>query len=238
MRVTANTNLIRRRGRLGMTVSLIGIGVLGVGMVVSLTTQNQPQLVWVPLAALILGFLMAQYGSYNLRRWGRSPRPDQLLEEGLKGFDDRYHFYVWSLPAPYVLLTPNGVYTFVTRDQTGAVSVKGATWQTRFSLRRLLLLFAQEGLGNPTEEARTQASHLQDWIRSRLPEVAVVVQPAIVFIDPRVQLEVTDPVVPVLEPKGLKKWLRGAGKGDLLKPADFKALEALFDQTAATARQK
>ncbi len=238
MRVTANTNLIRRRGRLGMTVSLIGIGVLAAGMIVSFTTQNQPQLVWVPLIALIIGFLLAQFGSYNLRRWGRSPRPDQLLEEALKGFDDRYHFYVWSLPVPYVLLTPNGVYAFVTRDQTGAVSVKGATWQTRFSLRRLLLLFAQEGLGNPTEEARVQAAHLQDWIRTKLPDLSVVVQPVIVFIDPRVQLDVTDPVVPVMEPKALKKWLRGAGKGDLLKPGDFKALENLFDEVAAAAQRK
>ena len=40
-----------------------------------------------------LGFLLAQYGNYNLRRYGRSPRPDQILEESMKGFDDRYHLY-------------------------------------------------------------------------------------------------------------------------------------------------
>lgn len=235
MRVSTNTKLIRRRSRLGMIVSLSGIAILAVGMFTSLRTQDQPQLVWVPMVSLIGGFLLAQFGSYNLRRWGRSPRPDQVLEESMKGFDDRYHFYAWTLPAPYVLLTPQGVYTLITRDQTGQITANGATWKTKFSISRVLLLFAQEGLGNPSEEARAQAGRLQQWIRGKLPEVATDVQPVIVFIDPRANLQVTDPVVPVLDAKGLKKWLRGAGKGDTLKAVDFKALESLFDAAGTPA---
>lgn len=230
MRVTSNTKLIKRRSKLGMTISLSGIGVLAVGMVASF----KPEIAWVSLIALVLGFVLAQYGSYNLRRWGRTPRPDQVIEEAMKGFDDRYHFYAWSLPVPYVLLSPQGVYVFVTRDQTGKVTANGKTWQTKFSFSRIFLLFAQEGLGNPTDEAQLQASKLTDWIREKLPNVSVAAQPVIVFIDPRAQLDVTDPVVPVLEPKGIKKWLRGV-KSDTVRPADLRALETLFDETAAKA---
>ncbi len=233
MRVSTNTQLIRRRGRLGMIGSLSGIGILAVGMFASFNTQDQPQLIWVPMASLIAGFLLAQFGSYNLRRWGRSPRPDQVLEEAMKGFDDRYHLYAWTLPAPYVLLSPHGIYTFVTRDQTGQITANGGTWKTKFNLSRIFLLFAQEGLGNPTEEARAQVARLQTWLRSKLPETAAEVVPMIVFIDPRATLQVTDPLVPVMDAKSVKKWLRGAGKGQPLKAADFKALEAAFD--AATA---
>ncbi len=46
-----------------------------------------------------------------------------------------------------------------------------------------------------------------------------------------------DLVVPVVQPKDLKKWLRGAGKGETLKTADFRALEQILDAEAA-ARQK
>ena len=35
----------------------------------------------------------------------------QIIDESLKGFDDRYHLYAWSLPAPFVLLTPQGLYS-------------------------------------------------------------------------------------------------------------------------------
>ena len=150
----------------------------------------------------------------------------------MKGFDDRYHFYAWSLPVPYVLLSPQGVYSFVTRDQTGKIESTGKTWKSNFSLSRILLLFAQEGMGNPTEEAQENAAKLAEWIKGKLPDCDVKVQPAIIFIDPKAQLQVTEPVVPVLEPKGMKKWLRGSGKGDNIKPADLKALEAVFNEKA------
>jgi hypothetical protein len=229
MRVTTNQKLIKRRGRLGMIASLAGIGVLGIGMIASF----RQQIVWVSLVALVLGFLLAQFGSYNLRRWGRSPRPDEVLAEGMKGFDDRYHFYAWTSPAPFVLLSPQGVYTMTTRDQAGAVSVTGSTWKSKLSLGRLLSIFAQEGLGNPTADAQAQAAKLDAWIKGKLPDVNVEVQPGIVFIDARVQLEVDAPTVPVVDAKGIKKWLRGGGKPQNLRTADLRALETLFDAEAA-----
>lgn len=229
MRVTTNPKLIKRRSRIGMIASLSGIAVLAGGMFASF----RPQIAWVSLIALVLGFALAQFGSYNLRRWGRSPRPDQVLEEGMKGFDDRYHLYSWTLPIPFVLLSPQGIYTLTTRDQTGQVSVSGSTWKSKFSLGRLLSIFAQEGLGNPTTDAQVQAAKLGAWISGKLPDLSVEVQPLIVFIDPRVQLETDAPTVPVLDPKGIKKWLRAGGKGPGMKSADLRALEELFDAQAA-----
>lgn len=228
MRVTTNTKFIKRRAKFGTYASLGGIAILAAGMIASF----RPTTVWLSLIALIAGFVLAQFGNYNLRRWGRTPRPDQILEESLKGFDDKYHYYAWSLGAPYVLLTPHGIYSFVTRDQNGQVTVNGANWKTKFSVGRALLAFSQEGLGNPTQEAQAHALKVQEWIRGQLPEIPVTVQPAIVFIDPRVQLDVNEPVVPVMDPKGIKKWLRGSGKGEFFKGADFRALETLLDETA------
>jgi len=228
MRVSTNDKLIHRRRRLGTYMSLGGLAVLAVGMVASLRMQYA----WVSMAALLVGFLLAQFGNYNLRRWGRSPRPDQVLEEALKGFDDRYHFYAWSLPASFVLLSPQGVYSFVTRDQTGQITAKGSQWHSKFNLGRALLMFAQEGLGNPTTEALDNGGRLDAWIKQQLPELATSVVPVIVFIDERAQLNITDPTVPVLDAKGLKKWLRGSGKGTTIKANDYKALETLFDARA------
>ncbi len=231
MRVTTNMKRIKRRAKFGTYASLGGIAVLAGGMIASF----QQQYVWLSLVALIVGFLLAQYGNYNLRRYGRSPRPDQILEENMKGFDDRYHLYAWSLQSPFVLLTPQGLYSFTTRDQTGKITVNGSQWRTPFSIGRALMVFSQEGMGNPTQDAQASAAKLTEWIRSKLPESTVTVQPAIVFLDPRAQLEINDPVVPVLDAKGMKKWLRGGGKGDNLKIAEYRALETLLDETAAQA---
>jgi hypothetical protein len=223
--------MIKRRAKMGTYASLGGIAVLAGGMVASFNAQ----LVWVSLIALIAGFLLAQYGNYNLRRYGRSPRPDEIIAESLKGFDDRYHLYSWSLPgAPFALLTPHGLYSFITRDQNGQITNNGSQWKTAFSLGRALMMFSQEGMGNPSQDAQERAAKLTAWIRSKLPESTVTAQPAIIFTDPRAQLSVTDPVVPVLEPKGVKKWLR-SGKPEFIKTAEFRQLEALLDEAAALA---
>jgi hypothetical protein len=224
MQVSTNEKLIARRRRIGTYASFGGLGVLVAGMLTSFRVQY----IWYSLIALVAGFLLAQYGNYNLRRWGRSPRPDQVIEAALKGFDDRYHLYSWTLPAPSVLLSPQGVYSFVTRDQTGEITVSGSQVRGKFSLGRALLAFAQEGMGNPTNEALDGATRMGSWIKTELPDVPVEVQPAVVFINPRAQLQVTDPTVPVMDAASLKKWLRGAGKGANLKSADYKALETLF----------
>jgi len=229
MQISTNERLIKKRSRLGTYASLGGLAVLVVGMIASF----RPQYIWVSFVAIILGFALAQYGNYSLRRWARRPRPDQALANALKGFDDRYHFYAWSLPAPYVLLGPQGIYSFTTRDQTGQISVTGSQWRNKLTVGRVLQLFAQEGLGNPTSESQEYAERMTSWIGAALPEVSAEVTPVIVFIDERAQLTITEPAVPVLEPKGLKKWLRGAGKGRTISSADLKALEELFNSKTA-----
>ena len=231
MQVTTNEKLIKRRGRWGTYAALGGVAVLILGMIASL--QQQQQYMWISLIAIVLGFLLAQVGNYNLRRYSRTPRPDQVLETAFKGLDDRYHYYAWSLPVPYALLTPHGIFAFTARDQTGQISVNGSQWRSKLTLSRVLTIFAQEGLGNPTSEALDTAARLGDWIKKALPDVAAKVQPVIVFIDDRAQLQITEPTVPVLDPKGLKKWVRVAGRGEHLKSADYRALEELFNGNAA-----
>lgn len=229
MQVSRNERLIKSRARVGTYATFGGLGVLVAGMVATFYQQY----VWLSFIALLVGFLLSQVGSYHLRRWGRTPRPDQVLENALKGFDDRYHFYAWMLPAPYVLISPQGVYSFVTRDQTGPVTVEGWQARTKMSVGKVLTAFAQEGIGQPVREAVEQAEQLTKWIKAKLPDTQFTVQPVVVFIDERVQLQVNEPAVPTMEAKGLKKWLRGGGKGESLKGSDLKALEALFDGRAS-----
>ncbi len=228
MQITTNEKFIRRRSRLGTYASLGGLAVLIAGFAASF----RQDLIWISLIAIVVGFILAQFGNYSLRRWGRSPRPDQVIETALKGFDDRYHYYAWTLPLPYVLLSPQGIHVFTVRDQTGKITVNGSQWKSKFSVSRILMAFASEGLGNPSSEALDNANRLTSWIKTRLPDFAGAAQPVVLFTDPRAELEISQPAVPVLEPKGLKKWLRGAGKGDTLKAAEIKALEELFNTEA------
>ncbi len=226
MRVVTNEKFIQRRARIGNIASWVGLGVLIIGMVASF----RPQYIYIAFASLAIGFLAANIGTYQLRRFGRNPRPDQVLSRAFKGFDDRYVFYAWVLPSPYVLLGPAGLFVFVTRDQGGRVICEGSRWRQPFRISRIFTALGQEGLGNPTKELLAEIEHMQRWLADHLPEEEVPpIQGAVVFIHPKVQLELDDVAVPVVTANKLRSWLRNRAKKRVLNEQQRQTLEKLFE---------
>ncbi|HIQ05471.1 MAG TPA: hypothetical protein EYH31_07205 [Anaerolineae bacterium] len=234
MRFQSNEKLIRRRAKIGQYASLIGLGVLLAGMVLSFQARpnnpNSSRWIAISFLALAVGFIAANIGTYNLRRFGRSPRPDQAVAATLKGFDDRYRFYSWLLPANYVLLGPPGLFVFLARDQDGLIRCDGGRWRQPFSLGRLLTLFAQEGVGNPSKELREEIERLRGFIAANLPEAAdVPIHGSVVFFNPKVRLELNNPDVPVLTTKQVKGFIRSRAKEQRLSAEQLRQLEQLFE---------
>jgi len=230
MHIHLNEKMIARRAKVGRYASGIGLVVLVIGMI---ATFRGPQYVWVSFGCLMIGLIASQVGTYHLRRWGRSPRPDEMLTRNLKGLDKRYHFYAWLLPADYVLLGPGGLFVFVTRDHMGEVEYRDGRWRQPFKWTRLLTLFAQEGLGNPEREAEAQAIKMKRFIAAHLPEeeaAAVPVQGVVIFLAPNAQLKLVDePGVPVMHVKQVKNYIRSRGKGEKLPAELRRKLEDLFE---------
>ena len=233
MQVVANEKLIRRRGRIGQIVSWSGLGILLIGMIVSFqakpTQSDYGRWITISLVCLGVGFLGANIGGYFMRRWGRRPRPDELLATAMKGFDDRYVFFTWTLPAPLVMLSPRGVYVFVTRDHAGDIYVEEERWRQPWQWRRILTAFAQEGLGNPGKDVLDDAGRLRQFIAQHLPDLAEIpIYPIVVFLHPRAELHLNNPSAPVIAAKKLKAFLRAEGRGEAIEAEDRHALAELF----------
>ncbi|MCS6845026.1 MAG: hypothetical protein NZ528_12010 [Caldilineales bacterium] len=179
-------------------------------------------------ACLILGFIAANLGGYNMRRFGRSPRPDERLAQQLKGFDDRYQLYAWVLPAPYVFVGPSGIYTIALREQAGKATNIGDKWTQPFSLARLFLAFSNEGIGNPTADAKQDAQRVQQLLAEHMPDLQVTVQPIVMFTNPRAELELKNPEVPVVTPQGFKALLRQRKREAQLTNQRLEELRRLF----------
>ena len=103
MRILSNEKLIKRNARIGAIASLGGLAILVVGLVVSFNRIDQIALAW---AALLGGFILTQVGLYFGNRWGRRPRPDEMLDTGLKGLNDQYSIYHYNSPVSHLLLGP------------------------------------------------------------------------------------------------------------------------------------
>ena len=188
MKIYRNLDEIQKKEQRGRRLSMIGLGILMVGLLASfvptwlppdepattpLTQFLQQYWMWISFVSLPIGFIFASVGSYYInrfarRRWKGSKtiaRPDEMLERSLKGFDNKYGYFAWSLPAHYLLAGPCGVIIFAARSDKGRVSVDGDKWREPFSLGRIFTVFAREGLGNP--EQRSARAGRQDTRNSQ-----------------------------------------------------------------------
>lgn len=238
MRAYTNEKLIARRARIGKYASWAGLGVLAIGMVLSFranpqNTSNYQITLMGSFACLIAGFILANVGSQNMRRFGRSPRPDERLAKELKGFDDRYVLYSWTLPAAYVFVGPSGVYAFALREQGGKVSNSGNRWSQKGGALRFLAAFSGDGIGNPTADAIEDAGKVQKYLDAHLPEAGIEVQPLALFTNPNVDLQLNNPAIPVVQSKGLKALLRQRSKDFRIDAATLGQIEAALSEPAA-----
>lgn len=230
MKVLNNEPLIRRRTRTAQIANLGGLIALGAGLVISLV---KPEWAIYTLGLLVIGVIASQYGIVQAFKYARKPRPDEDLASALKGLDDRFRLYNFHLPADHVLLTPRGIFTVVLKSVDGKVTCEGKTCkqQRKFSLGRLLRLFSPESLGNPVKEAQWEVEALTRWLSQRFEGTAPEVEGAVVFLNPRAELDVRNPDVTIVRAKSLKDTLRKTDKR-ALSTEEHRNLARLFDEAA------
>jgi hypothetical protein len=215
MNIFTNEALIKRNTRVAQIASLTGLVVLIGGMIVSFTRQ---ELVNIAFAALLVGFVLSQVGIYYTNRWGRRPRPDELLNTALKGLDGKYAIYHYLTPASHVLVGPAGVWVLMARHQRGMITYEKGRWRQRGGgpLQAYLRMFAQEGLGRPDLEILNEIEALQKHLNKKLPEgSAPAVQSALIFTNPNVDLRINEeevPTAPTMILGDLKEFIRKSAK--------------------------
>ena len=211
-------------------VSLIGfVFLLGGFVAVFIDVQN---LLIIQTVALLVGFGLSQYGIYMQHRYGRSPRPDEVLDDAIKSVARDGRMYHYVLPAPHVLLTKAGPIVFVLKYQVGNITAYGDKWkQTGIGFRRF---FGQEGLGNPAREADTMLKALATYIQKQAPELdELPIAAMIVFTTKDIKnLDVAESSIPAMHFSKIKGFMRQKGAGEPLPASDYEALLAAFDEAA------
>ncbi len=225
MDIVTNQSLVHRNARIGQISSLVGLLILAGGMYISFT---QPQLFGLSLAALLVGFALSQIGIYFGNRWSRRPRPDEILNQALKGLDDRFHLYHFSTPASHLLVGPAGVWVLLPRHQRGTITYEEekGRWRQRGG-NLYLKIFAQEGLGRPDLEINGELSTAQDYLKKLLPEVEVPeVQAALIFTNDQTDVQADNAPTPTLHVKKLKDFIRKEAKNKPISMDTVKEIQA------------
>lgn len=231
MQVVTDKKLIAQGQKYGKIASAIGLAALVLGLIISFRQMS----LLLAYGCLIVGFILSNIGIYLANKWVREPRADQALARVLKGFDDKYTLYNYYLPAQHVLLTPSGLVTFVVKPQSGKIRYDGKRWRHKLGLSRIFRFFAEEGLGDPIKEAQQEAAALKQFLDKHVPDSEVPIYPFVVFSGPdeKLDLEITNPPIPVVRLRDLKTRLRRLDQSGKALPAETrKQLAEAFHEVA------
>jgi len=228
MKVITNDKLVRRNRRLGQIATITGLVVLVGGMVISFRNPAYYGLSWI---ALFIGFALSQIGLYFGNRWGRHPRPDELLNEGLKGLNDQYSLFHFMTPAAHLLVGPSGMWVILPFHQRGRIVYEKGRWKQKGGgfMQKYLRIFAQEGIGRPDLEGPAEAAAINRFMKRKFPDTQVSeASVALVFTSENAQLEVENAPIPTLPLKKLKEMVRKAAKEKPMSPDLIREINLLF----------
>lgn len=228
MKIIKNEKLIERNGKIGNWISLGALIILGAGMYISIAKTE-----WFAysILCLVLGFILTQVGMYMGNRWGRSPRPDEKIDAGLKGLHSEFHMFHYSTPVSHFLVGPAGAWILLPYHQRGRVEYRKNRWRLSGGgfLQNYMRLFGQEGIGKPEMESRAEihslmkflSRHLED---SDIPEIKTV----LVFTNDEIELDAGESPFPALKLKQLKEFMRQESKKRVLPSEQIEKITAVF----------
>jgi hypothetical protein len=229
MRIIKNEKLIARNSKIGQWTSIAALVVLGMGMYISF---SKPEFFMYSIICLVVGFIMTQVGMYMGNRWGRSPRPDEKFDTGLKGLHSEFNMYHYSSPVSHLLVGPSGVWVLLPYHQRGVISFEKNRWKIKGGgfLQTYMRIFGQENLGRPELDAENEVQTLQKFFAKKLDESSIPeIKPILVFTTDEVELNVSDSPITAMKLKQLKEFMRQGGKNRALSNDQIKTLTDILE---------
>ncbi|RJP54330.1 MAG: hypothetical protein C4586_00015 [Anaerolineaceae bacterium] len=230
MKIIKNEKLIKRNSIIGQWTSMGALVVLGIGMYISFT---KPALFTYSIVCLMLGFIMTQVGMYMGSRWGRSPRPDEKIDAGLKGLHSEFTLYHYSTPVSHFLVGPSGVWALLPYHQRGKITFTKNRWKMSGGgfLQGYMRIFGQEGIGRPDIEAENEVRVLKSFFVKHMDEADIPeINPILVFTSEEVELESGDSPIPAMKLKQLKEFMRQGSKNRILSSLQIEQINQLFSE--------
>ncbi|MBN1201320.1 MAG: hypothetical protein JXJ20_05630 [Anaerolineae bacterium] len=203
---------MNRNRKISHILFFVSLGGMGLGFFYTWSSPTSSSQFSCMILPILLLMTIASVRMANL--WIREPRPEDVLNEALKGFGSKYTIFHYLLPAQHVLIGPEGIFTISTVWQERSYRVSGKKWYGDGGITHLLFGYLrQDLLGNPFRDALVETREMQGLVNKIVPNSDIEVQPLVVFINPKASVEIEDPLLPVLyaDPRkkpSLKGYLR------------------------------
>jgi hypothetical protein len=213
MRIITNEKLIKRNNKIGQFTSIGSLIILAVGLFYSFKDVKGAY-VTLTFSSLIVGFILFQVGNFFLTRWGKSPRPDEIISQSLKGLDDKYTLYHYETDISHLLVGPAGIIVLLPYPQSGKISYDAQKNQWKQKGGNFFLkVFAQEGLGKPNSDAKDNKELLERYLlKIGVEKDLAKGSSLLVFTNENATVEGTESPTPYVTIAKIKDYIRKQAK--------------------------
>ena len=182
----------------------------------------------------MVGFLLSQVGIYFSNRWGRRPRPDELIDQALKGLDNKYALYHYSTPVSHLLVGPAGVWILLPYYQRGKITFENGRWKQKGG-NAYLKIFAQESLGRPEMEVAGEMDSLKAYFSKILPEdITPEINVAMIFTNAKAEIDIPEDEMPPAETIPIVKLKELVRKTSKAKGLSLEKVKVIQDAILAS----
>ncbi len=233
MKIISNEKLIKRNALIAQITVPAGMVIVLGGIYLFTRNPNNVVTIW---GVVLAGFAISQIGIYFSNRWGRRPRPDEQLNQALKGLDQNYSIYHYTTPTAHLLVGPAGIWALLPHYQRGTIVYEKDRWRQKGGgfLLAYLKIFGQESLGRPDLEIKAELETIDSFLKKKLPGFELPPsQAALIFTDERAVLQADEAPVPTIYLKKLKEVIRKAGKAKVLPVDKAKEIQEILEGKAA-----
>jgi hypothetical protein len=221
MKIVSNPKKINLYYKIGLYTSLGSLAFLVGAVILTLTGINRPDLTFYSFISMIAGLIFSQVGVYFANRWGKSPRVDERISQGLKGLDDRYTLYHYVTPVPHLLAGPAGVWVITPEYQSGTITYEKNRYRQQ-GVGFFGRVVGQEGLGRPELEAQGQKEDFEKYLKKSMPDATQpTVRSMILFTNPKANIQAQEAPIPTMHVDKLKDFVRRKAKEE---PANLEAV--------------
>jgi hypothetical protein len=157
MKIIIDEKKIKKLGKIGSILRWLSIGFLVIALIAVFSpraVENQTTLS-IYFGVLLVGVLLSSVSNSLTSRYGKSPRPDELLDKTFKGLDDKFSFYHYKTSIPHLMVGPAGYWAITPSFVDGEIvfDEKKGFWtqKNRSFLNRFL---SREAFGRPDKELK------------------------------------------------------------------------------------
>ena len=165
MKISINKKLIDRNKKIADFALYISLALLAIGFY---WTINKPELSGTVIGNIILisAFILVQISLSMANRWGKSPRPDVIVANALKGLNDKFTLYIYTTRVPHLLVGPMGVWVINTYYQSGEISfnLNKNRFLQKGGPNLISKYFAQEGIPNILGESNASKRKITKYL--------------------------------------------------------------------------